>query len=62
MSTYMENLNQTRINYSESRLNKNDGKAWENRKKKGQKRYDPRGSVIKRIRKLDRLSWFNKNL
>ena len=41
---YMENLNNTRLLFNNSRLNKSDGKAWDNRKAKGCKLYDPRGS------------------
>ena len=52
--TYLERLADTRIKFNNSRLNKRDGKAWDNRKKKGAKRYDPRGKVVKRLRAIER--------
>lgn len=58
--TYLEQLNETRLQYNNSRLNKGDGKAWDNRKSKGAKRYDPRGKVIKRMRQIERTAWWNK--
>jgi hypothetical protein len=57
--TYLERLAETRLKFNNARLNKVDGKAWDNRKKKGAKRYDPRGKVIKRLRAMERSSWWN---
>ena len=57
---YMENLNNTRLLFNNSRLNKSDGKAWDNRKAKGCKLYDPRGSVIKRLRSIERTAWWER--
>lgn len=56
--TYLENLNNTRIQFNNSRLNKSDGKAWDNRKAKGAKLYDPRGNVVKRLRAIERKAWW----
>lgn len=59
-TTYLENLNETRLKYNNSRLNKLDGKAWDNRKSKGAKRYDPRGKVIRRMRAIARTAWWKE--
>ena len=58
--TYLERLSDTRIKFNNSRLNKKDGKAWDNRKGKGGKQYDPRGSVVKRLRALERSVWWDE--
>ena len=58
--TYLERLAETRLNFNNSRLNKNDGKAWDNRKAKGAKIYDPRGRAIKRLRAIERTAWWNE--
>lgn len=57
--TYLERVADTRIKFNNSRLNKSDGKAWDNRKNKGANRYDPRGKVINRLRALERNAWWN---
>ena len=58
-STYLNRLDETLITFNESRLNKSDAKAWNNRKAKSLKRYDPRGKVASKLRALERKSWFN---
>ena len=60
--TYLNRLADTRIKFNEARLNKSDCKAWDNRKKKGCRRYDPRGKVIKRLRSLERKAWWDRTL
>ena len=56
--TYLERLSDIRVKFNNSRLNKSDGKAWDNRKAKGAKRYDPRGNVVNRLRAIERKSWW----
>ncbi len=51
--TYLERLADTRVKFNNARLNKKDGKAWDNRKAKGAKRYDPRGEVVTRLRAIE---------
>ena len=58
--TYLERLSDTRLKFNNSRLNKRDGKAWDNRKAKGAKLYDPRGKVVKRLRAIERTAWWGK--
>jgi len=55
--TYLGNLANTRIQFNNSRLNREDSTAYNNRKAKGAKRYDPRGNVVRRLRALERKNW-----
>ena len=48
-NTYMQNLGMTLQQYSLSAFKTHGGKSWDNRKKKGYKKYVPRGTVYQRL-------------
>lgn len=52
--SYLENLNQTLMDYSRKALRYRDGIAWDNRKKKAHRLHAPRGRVYRR---LDTWEW-----
>lgn len=45
---------------SQKALEYGDGKAWDNAKGKGQKKYMPRGKVFARLEQLNTTKWFSK--
>ena len=48
-NTYMQNMGMTLQQYSLSAFKTHGGKSWDNRKKKGYKKYVPRGTVYQRL-------------
>lgn len=58
--TYFNEVTEHLYRNSQRALEYGDGKAWDNAKGKGRKKYVPRGKVFTRLEQLNTTKWFNK--